>query len=131
MPIIDAPFKRVGIDIKGSLPVTEKGNKHILVICDYATRYPEAIPLADQRADTVAYAMLEVFSRTGLPTEIVHDRGTQFMGKVMAKICKKLGINQLPATSYHQQTNGLTERFIGTLQNMINSLEEEEKEKLG
>ena len=128
MPIVDAPFKRVGIDIKGPLPVTEKGNKHILIICDYATRYPEAIPIPDQRTDTVAYAMLEVFSRTGLPVEIVHDRGTQFMSKVMAKMCHKLGIDQLPATSYHQQTNGLTERFIGTLQNMINSLEEDEKE---
>ena len=128
LPIIDVPFKRVGVDIKGPLPVTEQGNKYILVVCDYATRYPEAIPISDQTADTVAYAMLEIFSRTGIPTEIVHDRGTQFMSKVMSKMCKKLGIQQLPATSYHQQTNGLTERFIGTLSAMINSLDQGEFE---
>lgn len=125
LPIVDTPFKRVGIDIKGPLPVTEQGNKHILVVCDYATRYPEAIPISDQKADTVAQAMLEIFSRTGLPTEIIHDRGTQFMSKVMSKMCERLGISQIPATPYHQQTNGLTERFIGTLSAMINSLDQE------
>ena len=125
LPIVDTPFKRVGIDIKGPLPVTEQGNKYILVVCDYATRYPEAIPISDQKADTVAQAMLEIFSRTGLPTEIIHDRGTQFMSKVMSNMCGRLGISQIPATPYHQQTNGLTERFIGTLSAMISSLDQD------
>ena len=125
LPIVDTPFKRVGIDIKGPLPVTEQGNRYILVVCDYATRYPEAVPISDQKADTVANAMLEIFSRTGLPTEIIHDRGTQFMSKVMSNVCDKLGITQIPTTPYHQQTNGLCERFIGTLSAMINSLDQD------
>ena len=128
LPIVDIPFKRIGVDIKGPLPISEQGNRYILVVCDYSTRYPEAIPMPDQKADTVAHAMLEIFSRTGLPTEIIHDRGTQFMSKVMSNMCQKLGIKQIPTTCYHQQTNGLTERFIGTLSNMLNTLDQEDME---
>jgi len=128
LPIIDIPFKRVGIDIKGPYTVTENGNKYILVICDYATRYPEAIPIPDIRTETVAQAMIEVFSRVGLPSEIIHDQGSQFMSKLMSDLCQRLEIAQIPTTPYHQQTNGLTERFIGTMQSMINSLEPEQKE---
>ncbi|XP_072037003.1 uncharacterized protein [Amphiura filiformis] len=127
MPIIDTPFKRVGIDIVGPLPVTEKGNRCMLTVCDYATRYPEAIPLPDQKASTVANALITVFSRVGLPSEIIHDQGTNFMSHVVKDMCSRLGIQQIPTTPYHQQMNGMTERFHETLKLMIKSLTEEQK----
>ena len=46
MPIIDTPFDRVAVDLVGPIfPPTERGNKYILTMMDYATRYPEAVPL--------------------------------------------------------------------------------------
>ena len=90
LPIVDTLFKRVGIDIKGPLPVTEQGNRYILVVCNYATRYPEAIPIPDQKTDTVAQAMLEIFSR-----------GPQFMSKVMSNMCQRLGIPVLGYPRYY------------------------------
>ena len=45
MPILDEPFCRVGIDIIGKLNRSAQGNAYILTSVDYATRYPEAIPL--------------------------------------------------------------------------------------
>lgn len=36
------PFRRIAMDIVGPLPRSTSGKKYILVICDYATRYPEA-----------------------------------------------------------------------------------------
>ena len=119
MPIISTPFERVGIDIVGPMNRSRKGNRYLLTICDYATRYPEAIPLSNIRTSTVANALLTVFARVGLPEEIVHDQGTDIMSTVMQTICKKLQITQLKATAYHQQTNGVTERFHATLKNMM------------
>ncbi|XP_072014751.1 uncharacterized protein [Amphiura filiformis] len=127
MPILDTPLQRVGIDIVGPLPVTEKGNRCMLTVCDYATRYPEAIPLPDQKASTVANALITVFSRVGLPSEIIHDQGTNFMSHVVKDMCSRLGIQQIPTTPYHQQMNGMTERFHETLKLMIKSLTEEQK----
>ena len=46
---MDEPFKRVAIDIVGPLNRTKRGHKYILVICDYATKYPEAIPLVHRK----------------------------------------------------------------------------------
>ena len=46
IPVIDIPFRRVSVDIVGPLvPITDKGNRYILTLVDYATRYPEAVAL--------------------------------------------------------------------------------------
>ena len=83
------------------------------------------------RADTVSNALIQVFTRVGLPKEIVHDQGTNFMSNIMKNtcLCKNLGIQQILTTPYHPQTNGLTERFTGTLKNMIKTLDEKQTRK--
>ena len=59
MPIIDTPFDRVAVDLVGPVfPPTEKGNKYVLAMMDYATRYPEALPLKDIKTETVAEALV-------------------------------------------------------------------------
>ena len=45
LPIIEEPFSQIAMDIVGPLPRSRTGNRYVLVICDYATWYPEAIPL--------------------------------------------------------------------------------------
>ena len=45
LPIMDETFSRIAMDIVGPLPRSQSANKYILVICDYMTRYPEAIAL--------------------------------------------------------------------------------------
>jgi len=46
MPLIDMPFKRVAIDLIGPIsPPSEAGHRYILTLVDYATGYPEAVPL--------------------------------------------------------------------------------------
>ena len=57
MPIIDTPFDRVAVDLVGPIfPPIERGSKYILTVMDYATRYPEAVPLKGIQAETVAEA---------------------------------------------------------------------------
>ena len=43
------------------------------VICDYATRYPEAILLCCRDAHQVAEELIVFFSRMGIPREILSD----------------------------------------------------------
>ena len=45
LPIMGEPFERIAMDIVGPLPRSKSGHKYILVLCDYTTKYPEAIPL--------------------------------------------------------------------------------------
>ena len=39
---VGEPFERIGIDFVGPLERTKKGNRYILVVTDYLTKWPEA-----------------------------------------------------------------------------------------
>eukprot|EP00731_Ephydatia_muelleri_P002368 Em0001g2368a len=46
--------RRVAMDIVGPLPRSKAGHRYILVLCDYATRYPEAIALRSIDAEHIS-----------------------------------------------------------------------------
>ena len=120
MPIIEEPFYRIAIDLVGPLaPVSERGHRYILTVVDYATRYPEAMPLRKIDTVSVADALLEVFSRVGFPNEVLSDLGTQFTSDLMKEICRLVSVKQLFTTPYNPKCNGLTERVNGVLKTML------------
>ncbi|GBM94262.1 hypothetical protein AVEN_254160-1 [Araneus ventricosus] len=51
---VGAPFERMALDILGPFPVTTKGNRYVLVLLDYFTKWPKAIPIPDQKTSDVA-----------------------------------------------------------------------------
>ena len=58
MPLIDEVFKRFAVDIVGpNHHVTDKGYRYILTLVDFATRYPEVIPMASTDTERVAEAL--------------------------------------------------------------------------
>lgn len=123
VPLIDTPFKRVAVDIVGPIePRTKQGNRYILTCVDYATRYPEAIPLPAIDTQRVAEALLDIFSRVGVPEELVSDRGTQFTSQMMSEVRRLLSIKHLPTTPYHAMGNGLVERYNGVLKTMLRKM---------
>ena len=72
--------------------------------------YHEAISLANIDTETVAEA-LDVYSRAGIPSEVLTDQGTQFVSGVMQEISRLLSIKRLVATPYHPIANGSLEKF--------------------
>ena len=48
-------------------PPSSQGHRYILTIIGVATRYPEAVPLKDISAISVAEALLAVFFQDGIP----------------------------------------------------------------
>ena len=44
----------MGIDLIGPLPITPGGNKYIVTMIDYFSKWPEAAPLQDKTAAGVA-----------------------------------------------------------------------------
>ncbi|XP_063334794.1 uncharacterized protein si:ch211-282j22.3 isoform X1 [Pelmatolapia mariae] len=119
LPIISTPFERLGMDIVGPLERSKAGNRYMLVVTDYATKYPEVFPLRSIKAKAVALCLIQFFSRVGFPREILTDRGTNFMSTLLKQVYQLLGIKSLRTTPYHPQTDGLTERFNQTLKQML------------
>ena len=117
MPLIDSPFKRVAVDIVGPIaPPREAGHRYIVTLVDYATRYPEAVPLKKITTEAVAEALLDIYSRVGIPEEVLTDQGTQFMSKCMQEVSRLLSIkgrvlNVVPV----DDTDGATVAVAGVI----------------
>ena len=95
------------------------GNRFILVICDYATRYPEAVPLRSVDAEHVAEELVKLFTRVGVPAEILTDQGSNFMSQLLVEVYNLLHIIPIRTSPYRPQTDGLVERFNQTLKAML------------
>lgn len=63
--------------------------------------------------------MIQVFSRLGVPKEIVSDKGNNFMSSLMSELRKLLSIRKLNTTPYHPQANGLVEMLNETLKRIL------------
>ena len=104
-------FDHVHIDIVGPLPYAN-GFRYLLTCVDRFTRWPEAIPIVDIRAETVADAFFSGWiARYGTPATITTNRGAQFESKLWDSLCNQFGIIRNRTTSYHPQSNGMVERF--------------------
>lgn len=120
MPLIDTPFKRIAIDLIGPFqPVSNNGHRYVLTIIDVATRFPYAIPLKNIDTISVAEALLSVFTCMGCPQEILSDCGTQFLSDLMKEFYRLMSIMPIHTSPYHPQSNGMVERFNGTLKTML------------
>ena len=120
MPIINTPFERIAVDLIGEIkPKSNRGHRWILTVVDYATRYPEAVPLKTISTEAVAEALIEIFSRVGIPKEVVSDQGSQFVSDVMKEVSRLLSLKQLVTSPYHPMCNGLVERYNATLKSML------------
>ena len=107
MPLIDQTFKRVAIDLVGPIATaSDKGHRYILTLVDYATRYPQAVPLMNIDTETVAEALSDMYSRVGVPEEVLSDLGTQCTSDCMKEVSRLPSIRRLTTSLYHPACNG-------------------------
>ena len=118
-PVLTEPFEQMAFDLVSPLPKAKGGYRFVLTAVCMATRWPEAIPLKSITARAVAEGMVNIFSRTAIPLQILSDQGTQFLSSLVKDLCKLLGIQRLKTTAYHPQTNGTVERMHSTLEGML------------
>ena len=63
-----------------------------------------------------------MFSRVGIPDEMLTDCGSQFNAEVMKEISRLLSLQQLTTTPYHPMCNGLVECFHATMKQMLRKM---------
>lgn len=123
MPIMTVPFQRVAIDLVGPIsPSSSQGNRYVLTVVDYVTRWLEAIALPGIETERIAEALISIFSRVSFLQEILSDRGSQFTSQLMAEVCRLISVRQCFTSPYHPMTNGLNERFNGTFKQMLRKM---------
>ena len=120
---VGMPMERVALDIVGPLPETDRGNKYLLVVGDYFSKWVEAYPIPDQTAKTVAEKFVQEFvCRFGVPEVLHSDQGRNFESQVFAEMCSILGIDKTRTTPYNPKSDGFVERFNGTIISMVSMM---------
>ncbi|UYV84424.1 hypothetical protein LAZ67_X002122 [Cordylochernes scorpioides] len=115
----DGRFSHVHIDLVGPLPPSEN-YRYIFTCVDLFTSWPEALPIQDITAKTVANAFLSVWiSRFGVPAKVTTDQGRQFESALFGELTRLLGINRIRTSPYHPAANGLVERFHRQLKDSL------------
>ena len=115
-----APLDRLATDILGPFPESTRGNKYVLAVTDYFTKWVEIFPIPDQTAPTCAEIILnEVIARFGCPYNIHSDQGRNYESAIFSELCQLLEIRKTRTSPGHSSCNGQVEHFNRTLVSMI------------
>ena len=115
---LQQPFKIMGVDVM-ELPVTQCGNRYVIVFQDFLTKWPSVLPAPDQKAIRIGRLLaVEIVPMFGVAESLLSDCGANLMAHVMQDTCQLLGITKLNTTAYHPQCDGMVERLNRTLKAM-------------
>ena len=96
-----APMELVCADFL-SLERSKEGYENILVVTDHFSRYAQAFPTQNQKAQTTVKVLYEnFFVHYGFPAVLHSDEGANFESKVIGKLCKLAGVKKSRTTPYH------------------------------
>lgn len=101
----------ISVDLITGLP-NSRGYNAIMVVVDRFSKMVHIIPTTDT-VTSEGMARLyrdNVWKLHGLPTQVISDRGPQFVSQFMKELNSILGIKISSSTAYHPQTDGQTER---------------------
>ncbi|CAF1433061.1 unnamed protein product [Rotaria sp. Silwood1] len=118
------PLELVSMDFWGPTPqFSANGNKYVLVITDYYTRYVVACPLPNNTATSTAKSFVEQFIfKFGIPRRLITDQGVHFNNELIKNLTALLGTHHIQTSAYHPQANGLVERFNATFHPQLSKL---------
>jgi len=123
------PWEKLCVDLIGPYHIKNKTNNQILrlwcvTMIDPATGWFEIRELKDKEAITVANLVEQTWlTRYPWPTELVFDRGTEFMGQFAKMIEEDYGIIRQGTTTRNPQANSIIERIHQTLGNILRTFE--------
>ena len=117
--MIDIPFKRVAVDIVGPTePRSDKKSRYILTMIEYATRYPEAVSLPSIETERVAEALIAMFSRAGIPSEMLIEHESRVTIEVN-EVSRFLSLQQLTTIPYRPYSKGPMEKIHAMLKQVL------------
>ncbi len=111
-PLPAGPFDVVGIDLL-ELPRSIEGSIYVLVCVDHFSCFTVLAPLPSKSATTVAHAIVSHFiCPYKTPRLLLSENEAEFKNKVFSVIFTQFYIHQTFITSQHPASNGLVERTI-------------------
>ncbi|KAG5719025.1 hypothetical protein E4T56_gene20411 [Termitomyces sp. T112] len=114
------PWSSISMDHIVELPDSEGFDAILVVVCRL-TKQALFIPChtTDTALDFAKLFLKHVFSKHGLPDDIVSDHRPLFVSHFWQSLCKALEIKTSLSTAYHPETNGQTKHVNQTLEQYL------------
>jgi ribonuclease HI len=106
-------FSCWGLDILRPFPRGQGGYRFLFVAIDKFSKWIEAVPTGEIKADNAIKFVKGIFCRYGLPHRIITNNGSQFISADFQDYCIGLGVKICFASVSHPQSNGQVERANG------------------
>ena len=125
-PYIGEPWEHVSIDVTGPHPRSSKERVYIITLVDHFSEWAEAIPVHNHTAATIARVLMTyVFTRYGVPQQLLSDCAPEFQGELFAELRTWLEIEKIRSSPYKPSTNANVERFHRTRNFMLGKVVKE------
>ena len=112
------PWSHIALDFVTGLPPSQ-GHTAVLSIIDRFSKAAHFVPLKKLLHWRLLPLVKNVFRFHGIPTEVVSDRGPQFISRVWKTFCFSLGAKVSLSSGYPPQTKWQTERLNQDLEAAI------------
>lgn len=115
-PIPSEAMTAIAIDIVGPLTKSHQGNRFILTVTDQLTKFAIAVLIKDTSSRNIMQTLENfVFYSFGAPKTLLTDNGRNLTSAEIEQFFEKWGITHVTTTPYHPMSNGMVEKFNGTL----------------
>ena len=121
------PWHKLAMDIAGPFAVAPDNQRFVVVLMDYYSKYPEILSTGAITSRVIIKWLDDVFSRYGLPEELVTDNGTSFTSKEFTDYLEHNNVRHLRTSVYSPNENGLVERFNRYLKTHVQAFVAENK----
>uniref|UniRef100_A0A3P9HCQ1 Gypsy retrotransposon integrase-like protein 1 n=1 Tax=Oryzias latipes TaxID=8090 RepID=A0A3P9HCQ1_ORYLA len=123
LPTPSRPWSHIAVDFVTGLPPS-RDYTVIFTVIDRFSKAAQFIPLVQlpTARETANLLIDHVFRHHGIPSDIVSDRGPQFVSQVWRAFCSALGASTSLSSGYHPQSNGQAERANQELEAMLRCL---------
>ena len=106
---ITRPMECLQIDHTGVLPLTDNGNKYILMIIDCFTKFVKLYPVKTMESEEVINCLLDWFATFGVARMIISDNGSSFISKLTEKMTNMFKVKRILTGSHCHWEAGLIE----------------------
>lgn len=108
---------------KVAMDIFEIKRKYYLVLVDYFSKFPEVVRLDSLTSEALIYQLKNIFSRQGIPDIVFSDNGPQMSSHLFKCFANEWEFEHKTSSPKHSRSNGLVERTIQTVQNIIKKCE--------
>ena len=116
------PWSKVGADL------FEFQGKYFLILVDYYSKFIEVAQLKHTTGLEIINHCKSQFARHGIPDIFFSDNGPQFSSSMFDQFSIEYGLQHHTSSPYHPQSNGMAEKAVQTIKNILRKVTEDKKD---